>query len=45
MATVIADREADIYEMFDRLLDTGNAGQASTHLLIRACSNRFSSLP
>ena len=45
MATVIADREADIYEMFDRLPDTGNAGQASTHLLIRACSNRFSSLP
>lgn len=37
MATVIADREADIYEMFDRL---PNAGKASTHLLIRACRDR-----
>ena len=51
MATVIADREADIYEMFDRLPDTGNngttsnAGQAGTHLLIRACSNRSLDCP
>jgi Transposase DDE domain len=40
MATVIADREADIYDMFDRLPDPGNAGTASTHLLIRACRDR-----
>ena len=45
MATVIADREADIYEMFDRLPDTANADQASTHLLIRACSNRSLACP
>lgn len=51
MATVIADREADIYELFDRLPDTGNAGntsnagQAGTHVLIRACSNRALACP
>lgn len=40
MATVIADREADIYEMFDRLPEISHAGKASTHLLIRACRDR-----
>jgi hypothetical protein len=32
--TVVADREADIYELWDRLPD------AHTHLLIRACRDR-----
>lgn len=32
--TVVADREADIYELWDRLPD------AQTHLLVRACRDR-----
>jgi hypothetical protein len=34
MVTVVADRESDIYEMWDRLPDE------RTHLLIRACRDR-----
>ena len=40
VVTVVADREADIYELFARLPEAGRDGLGMTHLLIRCSHNR-----